>query len=141
MTEQERAKLSIEILTVKECMAGAGGAEGDKRLSPEAVRFYVSVLDDLTYADCSQALKNLSKKLKYFPAPAEVREEVKNILEERARANYKPPVIKPITEEEKARRRRIANKVLAKLQFIREHGYDGSMIELSDDEEDKDRDQ
>ena len=141
MTEQERAKLSIEILTAKECMAGAGGAEGDKRLSPEAVRFYVSVLDDLTYADCSQALKNLSKKLKYFPAPAEVREEVKNILEERARANYKPPVIKPITEEEKARRLRIANKVLAKLQFIREHGYDGSMIELSDDEEDKDRDQ
>lgn len=140
MTEQERAKLSIEILTAKECMAGAGGAEGDKRLSPEAVRFYVSSLDDLSYADCSQALKNLSKKLKYFPAPAEVREEVKNILEERARANYKPPVIKPITEEEKARRIRIADQVLARLRFIQENGYDnGAVIDV--DGEDKHRDQ
>ena len=140
MTEQERAKLSIEILTAKECMAGAGGAEGDKRLSPEAVRFYVSSLDDLSYADCSQALKNLSKKLKYFPAPAEVREEVREILEERARANYKPPVIKPITEEEKARRIRIADQVLARLRFIQENGYDnGAVIDV--DGEDKHRDQ
>lgn len=116
MTKAEKKAFSVELLSAKECAAGAGGKAGDKRLSPEAVRYYISLIEDLPYADCTQALKRLMKKQAFFPSPAELRAEVKEIAEEREEANYKP-YLERHPEENKTpeQRREIAKKLRAVL--------------------------
>lgn len=111
MTNEEKNKLGVEITAARQMLNAVPFAKA-------TLKKFVSLLDDLPYADCSQAIdRHLNNpETKFPPTPADIRRICKEIAEEREEANYKP-YLERHPEENKTpeQRREIAKKLRAVL--------------------------
>lgn len=138
MTIDEKNMLSVEITAARQMLNAVPFADATQRK-------FISLLDDLPYEDCSEAIDRFMKdpETRFPPTPADIRRICLDIAEDRRMANYKPYLARHPEEiqtpEQRKKNAELIERALARINRVEqdEAGDSGFTVRKAEGKEDQ----